>query len=101
MGYIDALTMLLKKCRMKSRAAAVAVTKAKQGGHLAIDESVVPMWKERGARVALILASQLVEMKVQNFIIIIQIVPKYENFRFFSTGIDGSYETLRPTCLPT
>ncbi len=77
MGYIDALTMLLKRCRMKGRAAAVAVTKAKQGGHLAIDESVVPMWKERGARVALILASQLVEMKVQNFIIIIQMVPNY------------------------
>ena len=55
MGYLDALTALLKKCRMRSRAASGAT-----------DETVVPMWKERGVRVALIMASQMVEMKVCN-----------------------------------
>ena len=58
MGYLDALAALLKKCRSKCRVSARApgVT----------DESVVPMWKERGARVALIIATQMVEMKVCN-----------------------------------
>lgn len=63
LGYLDALTVLLNKCRMKCRAA----TKAKTGvlgSSVAIDDSIAPMWKERGARVTLILASQLVEMKV-------------------------------------
>jgi len=41
---------LLKKCRMKCR-------------HSGNDPSLVPMWKERGARICLIMASQLVEMK--------------------------------------
>jgi len=50
MGYLDALYALLKKCRMKCR----------QSGN---DPTLVPMWKERGARVCLIIASQLVEMK--------------------------------------
>ncbi|KAF9477577.1 hypothetical protein BDN70DRAFT_880959, partial [Pholiota conissans] len=50
MGYLDALNALLKKCRTKCRQA---------GG----DATLVPMWKERGARVALIIASQMVEMK--------------------------------------
>lgn len=51
MGYLDALSALLKKCR----------TKCRQSGD---DATLVPMWKERGARVCLILASQMVEMKV-------------------------------------
>ncbi|PPQ91887.1 hypothetical protein CVT25_000762 [Psilocybe cyanescens] len=50
MGYLDALNVLLKKCRMKCR----------QSGN---DETLVPMWKERGGRVCLIIASQMVEMK--------------------------------------
>ncbi|KAJ7066551.1 hypothetical protein C8F01DRAFT_1248551 [Mycena amicta] len=50
MGYLDALYALLRKCKTRSRRA---------GG----DVSVVAMWKERGARVCLIMASQLVEMK--------------------------------------
>jgi len=50
MGYLDALTALLKKCRGKARAA--------KG-----DEAVRAMWQERGARVCLIMASQLIEMK--------------------------------------
>ena len=61
MGYLDALAALLKKCRLKCRTASKAVKE----GTLS-DETVVPMWKERGARVALILASQMVEMKVIN-----------------------------------
>jgi len=56
MGYLDALNALLKKCRVKCRLA---------GG----DQAQVPMWKERGARVCLIIASQMVEMKVQMFFI--------------------------------
>ena len=52
MGYLDALYALLKKCKMKCR----------QSGN---DPILVPMWKERGARVCLIIASQLVEMKVR------------------------------------
>lgn len=51
MGYLDALNALLKKCRSKARAA--------KG-----DESIRAMWQERGARVCLIMASQLIEMKV-------------------------------------
>ncbi|TFK39810.1 hypothetical protein BDQ12DRAFT_681260 [Crucibulum laeve] len=50
MGYLDALNALLRKCR----------TKARQAGS---DETVLSMWKERGARISLIIASQLVEMK--------------------------------------
>ncbi|KAF8906282.1 hypothetical protein CPB84DRAFT_1813897 [Gymnopilus junonius] len=50
MGYLDALSALLKKCR----------TKCRQSGN---DQTLVPMWKERGARVCLIIASQMVEMK--------------------------------------
>jgi hypothetical protein len=52
MGYLDVLNALLKKCR----------TKCRQSGN---DPTLVPMWKERGARVCLIIASQLVEMKVR------------------------------------
>ncbi|TFK29705.1 hypothetical protein FA15DRAFT_609812 [Coprinopsis marcescibilis] len=50
MGYLDALSVLLSKCKLKARQA--------KG-----NEAVSSMWKERGARVILILASQLVEMK--------------------------------------
>ncbi|KIM44714.1 hypothetical protein M413DRAFT_360463 [Hebeloma cylindrosporum] len=50
MGYLDALSALLKKCRIKCR----------QSGS---DPTLVPMWKERGAKVCLIIASQMIEMK--------------------------------------
>lgn len=50
MGHLDALSALLKKCR----------TKCRQSG---FDPTLVPMWKERGARVCLIIASQMIEMK--------------------------------------
>ncbi|KAF9454322.1 hypothetical protein P691DRAFT_656665 [Macrolepiota fuliginosa MF-IS2] len=55
MGYIDALSALLRKCKRKAR----------EAGGLKEGEAqeVKDMWKERGARVCLILASQLVEMK--------------------------------------
>jgi hypothetical protein len=55
MGYLDALSALLKKCRIKCR----------QSG---FDPTLVPMWKERGARVSLIIAAQLIEMKVRFWI---------------------------------
>ncbi|KAG6868957.1 hypothetical protein C0993_007171 [Termitomyces sp. T159_Od127] len=50
MGHLDALNALLRKCR----------TKARQEKR---NENAVEMWKERGARICLIIASQLVEMK--------------------------------------
>ena len=52
MGYLDALNALLNKCRTKARSAASG------------DVTTIPMWKERGARICLIIASQMVEMKV-------------------------------------
>ena len=52
MGYLDALHALLRKCRARARG-------AKKN-----DDATRAMWKERGARVCLIIASQLVEMKV-------------------------------------
>ena len=55
MGYLDALNGLLKKCRSKARAAKGV-------------DAVRAMWQERGARVCLIMASQLVEMKVGSFL---------------------------------
>lgn len=58
MGYLDALSGLLKKCKRKAREA-----KDTKEGDSAQD--VRDMWKERGSRVCLILASQLVEMKVR------------------------------------
>jgi hypothetical protein len=56
MGYVDVLAALMRKCRNKAR----------ESGGLGArpDASAVEMWKERGSRVALILASQLLEMKV-------------------------------------
>lgn len=54
MGYLDALYWLLKKCKGKARLA--------KGDKLAR-----AMWQERGARVCLIIASQLIEMKVNSF----------------------------------
>ncbi|KIY49499.1 hypothetical protein FISHEDRAFT_41576 [Fistulina hepatica ATCC 64428] len=49
-GYLDALTVLLNRCKAKSRAAKN-------------DSATVTMWKERGARILIIMASQLVEMR--------------------------------------
>ncbi|KAF7356537.1 Trafficking protein particle complex subunit 12 [Mycena venus] len=50
MGYVDALYALLRKCKVRSRRA--------QG-----EPTAVAMWKERGARICLIIASQFMEMK--------------------------------------
>ena len=55
MAYLDALSALLRKCKSRSRRA--------RG-----DQAAVAMWKERGARLCLILASQLVEMKVRSLV---------------------------------
>ncbi|KZT71978.1 hypothetical protein DAEQUDRAFT_665146 [Daedalea quercina L-15889] len=52
MGYLDALAGLLAQCKAKARAA-----DAKE------DAMSAGMWQERGARVCLIMASQLIEMK--------------------------------------
>lgn len=53
MGHLDALNVLLNKCR----------TNARKGKS---NPTTVSMWKERGARVCLIIASQFVEMKVRS-----------------------------------
>ncbi|KAF5383712.1 hypothetical protein D9615_003662 [Tricholomella constricta] len=50
MSHLDALNALLRKCRTKARQEKANAT-------------AVSLWKERGARVCLIIASQLVEMK--------------------------------------
>ncbi|KAJ7334216.1 hypothetical protein DFH08DRAFT_707355 [Mycena albidolilacea] len=50
MAYIDALYALLRKCKVRSRRA--------RG-----ESTAVAMWKERGARICLIIASQFMEMK--------------------------------------
>jgi len=50
MAYVDALYALLRKCKVRSRRA--------RG-----EPTVVAMWKERGARICLIIASQFMEMK--------------------------------------
>ncbi|KAH6915927.1 hypothetical protein BKA70DRAFT_1254199 [Coprinopsis sp. MPI-PUGE-AT-0042] len=52
MGYLDALSALLSKCKSKAREA---------GRNK--DETNASMWTERGSRVVLIIASQMVEMK--------------------------------------
>ncbi|KAI0953947.1 hypothetical protein AcW1_006737 [Taiwanofungus camphoratus] len=49
MGYLDALSALLKRCKAKARQAKA-------------DAAGAGMWQERGARVCLIIASQLIEM---------------------------------------
>ena len=53
MGYLDALAGLLGLCKTKARAADAKA-----------DSMAAGMWKERGARICLIMASQLIEMKV-------------------------------------
>ncbi|KAF7794258.1 hypothetical protein EIP86_005391 [Pleurotus ostreatoroseus] len=52
MGYLDALALLLARCKTQAR-----------GASRKHDPSGVAMWKERGARMCLIIASQLIEMK--------------------------------------
>ena len=51
---LDALAALLHRCKRKARAAKA-------------DAATAAMWTERGARVCLIIASQLIEMKVRVF----------------------------------
>lgn len=90
MGYVDELAELIARCKRKAREATrggvrnVKGTPQKAGG-MATEKAKVreerrkerekekekdrerekEMWKERGARVCLILASQLIEMKVR------------------------------------
>ncbi|KAH7908934.1 hypothetical protein BJ138DRAFT_1067966 [Hygrophoropsis aurantiaca] len=66
MGYLDALYALLRKCKAKAREARGTSIKNhdKDKGVLKErDPAVLSMWLERAARVCLIIASQLVEMK--------------------------------------
>ncbi|KAI6113032.1 hypothetical protein F5141DRAFT_1273413 [Pisolithus sp. B1] len=53
-SYVDALAGLLTGCKAKARA---------ENGALATAEANLSMWLERSARVCLMIASQLVEMK--------------------------------------
>lgn len=52
MGYLDVLYALLKKCKLQAK-------NSKAEG----DESSLSMWLERAARMCLIIASQMIEMK--------------------------------------
>ena len=52
LAYLDALAALLRRCKAEARAARR-------------DPAAAAMWTERGARVCLIIASQLLEMKVR------------------------------------
>ena len=63
MAYLDELVRLVKKCKQMSRKACTAARV--KGGKKGRDEVGIDMWKERGTRVCLILASQLIEMKVR------------------------------------
>lgn len=56
MGYLDVLYALLKKCKLKAKA-----SKAER------DDASLSMWLERAARMCLIIASQMIEMKVCTF----------------------------------
>jgi hypothetical protein len=52
MGYLDILYALLKKCKLQAKS-------SKAEG----DDSSLSMWLERAARMCLIIASQMIEMK--------------------------------------
>ncbi|KAH8105499.1 hypothetical protein BXZ70DRAFT_530234 [Cristinia sonorae] len=60
MGYLDELSALLGKCKRSARRAGRGGVKGKTGAR---DDQAVGMWKERGARICLIMVSQLIEMK--------------------------------------
>lgn len=89
MAYVDELTRLIMRCKVMSRKACTGLTvkvgtagtgtgtatgagagtgtgagEGKGKKVKARDEVAIDMWKERGTRVCLILASQLIEMKV-------------------------------------
>jgi len=69
MGYLDALYALLHKCKIKARqagrqASAGVVSKPAEGTDGSAMTTV--MWKERGVRICLIMASQLMEMNVSS-----------------------------------
>ena len=85
MGYLDALTALLKKCRGKARAA--------KG-----DVAIRAMWQERGARVCLIMASQLIEMKV--YFLPSPPASSYHSLVFLFVGFCSSCSPPRATCQP-
>ncbi|TFK48533.1 hypothetical protein OE88DRAFT_1634832 [Heliocybe sulcata] len=62
MGYLDALWALVRKCRRKAKEA--GLRKKGAGRRSGADTSAErEMWVERGSRVVLIIASQLIEMK--------------------------------------
>jgi trafficking protein particle complex subunit 12 len=75
MAYLDALYALLHKCKVRARqagrqAAALAASRAGAGASskpVEVTEGSAMtsvMWKERGVRICLIMASQLMEMNV-------------------------------------
>lgn len=69
MGYLDALSALLRKCKVNASKQSPRIGPASRAGGAggrvaaAADPAALAMWQERGARVALIIASQMVEMK--------------------------------------
>ena len=71
MGYLDELKALFGWCKSMAKKACIGITKTsaavrppKSRAKVKRDDQAVAMWKERGARLILIMASQLIEMKV-------------------------------------
>lgn len=77
LGYLDALSPLLKKCKFRARVSSEAA-----------------MWKERGTRVCLIIASQLVEMKVRVDLLSCTAIPDVWCTQDFSSAA----KFLEPLC---
>lgn len=59
-GYLDALMILLNKCKRRAKQC------SKAG-----NEAGYNMWVERGTRITLIMASQLIEMKVSAVVFLV------------------------------
>ena len=85
MAHLDALNALLRKCRTKARLAKS-------------DAASVAMWQERGARICLIIASQLTEMKVSlrlSHVGSLAVKPKLTDVQDFAAAA----KLLEPLCI--
>lgn len=89
MGYLDALSALLRKCKVNASKQSPRIGPASRaggaGGRIAAaaDPAALAMWQERGARVALIIASQMVEMKVS---ILLYFFTRFNEHWLITTG---------------
>lgn len=91
MGYLDELMSLLNKCKMMARKAGSAT--GKKGKGQVRDEQAVNMWKERGSRICLIMASQLIEMRVSSSFRILTSTPSTDTV----SGLHSSSQPPQPS----